>query len=214
MFKDNPNHDALESGDSTFVRLMTHRPANDNRKLPMIVGLMGYGGSGKSETAKAIVAAGYVRMHIKKPLVEAAATLLREAGISEEMIVRYLDGDLKRQTIPEFRRSGTEIQQFLGTEFGRDFCYPALWLDIWASKAKAANAAGVRVIQESVRFPNEAAMIRSIGGLILRVDRAGVGPLSDHPSERLPAEPDIVISNNGSLTDLRLQVMERLALAA
>lgn len=218
---------AKEAGDTTFMRDRNstfdelvpkyHPPkaANDNAPRPRVVGLMGYGGSGKSEVAKALAGMGFTRTHIKDPLRRMAATLLREAGFSEEMVDRYLDGDLKRQVIPELRRSGTEIQQELGTAFGRDFCYPDLWLDLWRRRvAFFLTDPYARVVQESVRFPNEAEAIRALGGLVVRVERPGVGPVSDHVSELPPAEPDFVIRNNGTLADLRWQVATWLRHAA
>jgi hypothetical protein len=33
------------------------------------------------------------------------------------------------------------------------------------------------------RFPNEAQAIKDKGGLVIRVDRPGVKPINDHPSE-------------------------------
>lgn len=188
--------------------------ANDNGGKPRVVGLMGYGGSGKSEVAKYLSGIGYLRTHIKAPLRNMAASLLADAGYSPAEIDCYLDGDLKRDTIPSIRRSGTEVQQYLGTEFGRNFCHPDLWLDLWCARAQALLGDGYRVVQESVRFPNEADAIRELGGVVVRVERPGVGPLSDHPSERPPCEPDFTIHNNGSITDLHLQVATWLRHAA
>ena len=34
-----------------------------------------------------------------------------------------------------------------------------------------------------VRFPNEAQAVKDKGGIIIRVDRPGVSPINDHPSE-------------------------------
>ncbi len=33
------------------------------------------------------------------------------------------------------------------------------------------------------RFPNEAEAIKKAGGIVIRVDRPGVKPINDHPSE-------------------------------
>ena len=33
------------------------------------------------------------------------------------------------------------------------------------------------------RFPNEAQAIKDKGGIVIRVDRSGVKPINDHPSE-------------------------------
>lgn len=210
---------AHEAGDITMTRqrptfnelqpkYRPPRPANDNTANgPRVIGLMGYGGAGKSEVAKALeVEHGFSRLHIKAPLRTMAASLLDSAGYSPDEIDAYLDGDLKRATIPELRRSGTEIQQFLGTEFGREFCYHDLWLDLWLLRARGIIATGGRVVQESVRFANEASAIRTMGGVLVRVERPGVGPLSGHASEHPPAEPDFVINNNGDIGQLRMKI--------
>lgn len=228
-----PDYDhAKEAGDTTFMRSIESvargasmfdrlvpryhppAPANDNNPQVRVVGLMGFGGSGKSEVAKALAGMGFTRTHIKDPLRAMCAALLDKSGYSPAEIDSYLDGDLKREVIPSLRRTGTEIQQYLGTEFGRDFCYSGLWLDLWLSRARSILGDGGKVVQESVRFPNEAKAIRALGGLVVRVERPGVGPLSDHVSELPPAEPDFVIYNNGTLAELRLQVATWLRHAA
>jgi len=188
--------------------------ANDNHASPRVIGLQGYGGAGKSEVAKALHDYGYTPLHVKRPLRAMAAALLSAANFSPTEIDVYLDGELKRATIPRFKRSGTEIQQFLGTEFGREFCHPDLWLDIWLDGARAILEDGGRVSQESVRFANEATAIRSLGGVVVQVDRPGVGAVNNHQSEHLPTEPDFVIHNNGTIADLRLQVASWLRHAA
>ena len=216
---------AREAGDVTWVRdwpgprgheVMVPVPpaANDNGRGPRVVGLMGYGGAGKSEVAKYLASIGFIRTHIKDPLRNMAASLLHDAGYNQEEVDSYLDGELKREVIPALRRSGTEVQQFLGSGFGRDFCHADLWLDMWKAKADAILCTGGSVVQESVRFPNEAAAIRELGGVVLRVERPGVGPLSDHVSEVPPCEPDHTIYNNGSITELRAQVATWLRHAA
>lgn len=224
QFIDAMSKRANPSGDTTFVRPRNdpyeqwHLPpltaANDNDPRPRAIGLMGYGGAGKSEVAKILSGYGYTSLHIKKPLRSTAAHFLVHYGLTPELIDRHLDGDLKREPIPGLGKSGTEIQQFLGTEFGRDFLYPAVWLDIWKTSAALVLRNGGKVVQESVRFENEAAAIRELGGIILRVERPGVGPLSEHVSERPPAEPDFTIHNNGTLKDLALQVATTLKHAA
>lgn len=185
-------------------------PANDNHvaERPRIIGLAGYGGAGKTAVANILRREhGFEGPHIKTPLRATCATLLREAGIPETMIDRYLDGDLKRETIPEFRRSGTELQQFAGTELGRDFCYPDLWLDLWLKRVDGILSAGGRVVQESVRFKNEADAIRSRGGIIVEVRRPGVAALpGGHKSEEIPTTADAIIVNDGSLLDLAAAV--------
>ncbi len=123
----------------------------------MIIGLQGYGGAGKSTVADYLTQEhGFARRHIKEPLAQMAEVLLVYAGIPYEKTGHWLDGDLKRAPIPELGgRSATEIQQFLGTEFGREFIDPDLWLNIWTRWARAQDG---DVVQESVRFANEASV--------------------------------------------------------
>lgn len=162
----------------------------------MLIGLMGYAGVGKSTIAQALCRDhGFVAPHIATPIKGMLTALLREAGYEEQTIARYIDGDLKRQAIRELGITSTEAQQALG-DWGRHVRRD-LWLSMWLAKADAILASGGRVVQESVRFVDEADAIRSRGGILVEVRRPGYGPLSGHPSEAVPAVADRVIDNGG-----------------
>jgi len=159
----------------------------------MIIGLQGYAGSGKSTVAQYLVERhGFARRHIKHTLAEMTRTLLRDAGAEDPD--KYIDGEWKR--IPVLGgRSATEIQQFLGTEFGREFIHPDLWLNIWSKWAEGHPL----VVQESVRFANEAERC----DVVWEIRREGYGAHNGHVSEGLPVKsPKIVIWNNGSVAEL------------
>ena len=162
----------------------------------MIIGLQGYAGSGKSTVADYLATKhDFARQHIKEPLAQMAEVLLVYAGIPYEQTGHYLDGDLKRTPLPELGgRTATEIQQFLGTEFGREFIHPDLWLDIWSAWA----AGHERVVQESVRFANEAGRC----DVIWEIRRPGYEALNGHVSEALPATADVVLVNDGDIEGL------------
>jgi hypothetical protein len=178
---------------------------------PQIIGLMGYAGAGKSAVARILCDEhGFVSPHIGRPLKRMLAALLEEIGYDAATIARYIDGDLKRSVIPELGVTSTEAQQTLGLEWGRDCIRPDLWLSLWLAKADRIATAGGRVVQESVRFANEAEALRARGAIIVEVQRPGVGPHSDHASERLPAEPEVIISNDGDLLDLSGRVRDAL----
>jgi len=173
----------------------------------MIIGLQGYAGSGKSTVASYLVERyGFARRHIKEPLASMTAVLMSYAGI--ESGLEYIDGDLKRAPIEALGgRSATEIQQFLGTEFGREFIHPDLWLDIWARWASGHE----RVVQESVRFANEAERC----DVIWEIRRRGFDAHNGHVSEGLPATPDLVLENDGSVMWLQAKIdLELKALGA
>jgi hypothetical protein len=61
-----------------------------------------------------------------------------------------------------------------------------------------------------IRFANEAAMIRDLGGVLVRVERPGVGPVNEHVSEVMPFEADHTLLNDGSIEQLH-DTIRRLA---
>jgi len=168
----------------------------------MIIGLQGYGGAGKSEVARYLESEfRFKRRHIKTPLADMFAVLLRAKfpGISDSDLHEIIDGSRKRDPIPELGgRTSTEIQQFLGTEFGRDFIDPDLWFGIWAAWAKSQK----RAVQESVRFANEG----SICDEVWEIRRPGTGPVNGHSSEAMPCTPSLILDNAGTLPELFFQV--------
>lgn len=162
----------------------------------MLIGLMGYAGVGKSTIARALCRDyAFVAPHIGAPIKAMLAALLRQAEYDEPTIARYVDSDLKRQVIPELGITSTEAQQTIG-DWGR-LARRDLWLSMWLAKADAILASGGRVVQESVRFADEAAAIQARGGILVEVRRPGFGPLSSHASEAVPAPADWVVENGG-----------------
>lgn len=168
----------------------------------MIIGLQGYAGSGKSTIADYLAKRhGFARRHIKQPLADMARVLIRAAypDVTPQDIENHIDGPDKRRAIGRLgNRSATEIQQFLGTEFGRNFIHPDIWLDIWSAWAAGHD----KVVQESVRFANEAERC----DVIWEVRRPGYAALNGHASEALPAVADVVLVNDGDLEALYEQV--------
>lgn len=171
----------------------------------MIIGLQGYAGVGKSVVASYLVERhGFARRHIKHTLAKMAAELLNDALPPGSLLSDWLDGPNKREPIPELGgRTATEIQQFLGTEFGRDFIDSDLWVSLWHRWALAQPG---HVVQESVRFTNEAKRC----DVVWEIRREGYGAHNGHVSEGLPCTTPTVIYNSGSLTDLYRQVDEQL----
>ena len=170
----------------------------------MIIGLQGYAGSGKSTVANYLAERhGFARRHIKAPLASMTRVLIAHAypHFTIEEINEFLDGAFKRHPMAAFHgRTATEIQQFLGTEFGRDFIHPDLWLEIWHKWALAQPG---HVVQESVRFANEAERC----DVVWEIRREGYGAHNGHVSEGLPcAEPDVVLVNDGSVIMLHSKI--------
>ncbi|OCC05285.1 hypothetical protein BA190_10300 [Labrys sp. WJW] len=177
-----------------------------------VVGLCGLAGSGKTTAAKALEGYGFTRLPFAGPLKDMCRSILS---------LREMAGDLKET--PRKRLGGKSPRQFmqlLGTEFGRDLIGPNFWVDLWLEsvgeaglEALAANLDGALVVADDVRFPNEAAAVHSLGGLVIRIERAGAGSSTGagHPSEALDFEPDLVVRNVGSEEDFTEAIADAIA---
>lgn len=146
----------------------------------MIIGFTGYAGSGKSTAAQILI-----RKH-GFTLVKFAGSLKQMArclGLGE----REIEGDLKEVPHPLLcGKSPRQFMQLLGTEFGREMIGQDLWVRVAMAGAARALDQGGRVVIDDVRYPNEVAAIRDMGGRVLRISRPGVGPVNGHTSESPP----------------------------
>jgi len=78
--------------------------------------------------------------------------------------------------------------------------------DFWVEQAAKRMREGGPFVIPNVRFPNEMRMVRDHSGVIVRVDRPGVGPVNDHISDHLPGTPDVILANDGTLEELATRV--------
>lgn len=171
---------------------------------PFVLGLTGPGGAGKSTVARAIVAAlprvnwrpGAVVLHPGAPLKAMLRAFYEAAGLSPAAIERRVDGDLKRAPCALLcGRSPTHAQQTLGTDWGRHMIGESLWLDLWnAAAARHLGEHGQSVINDSVRFDNEAAAIRALGGVVVRLAGRRDPAMPAHVSEA-GVRPDLTVEN-------------------
>lgn len=162
--------------------------------MTWLVGIAGKAGSGKSTAAQVLMDAGWKRIKFADPL----KNMLRALGLSED----HIEGDLK--TVPCDMLGGRtprHAMQTLGTEWGRNLIAPTLWIDAARSDIKAALSAGHRVVVDDLRFDNEADTIRALGGVVLGLERAGVGA-GGHCSEA-GVTADMVYYNDASEAHLR-----------
>jgi hypothetical protein len=158
----------------------------------MLIGITGHAGSGKTTAAKYLV---QEKSYICVPFAAPLKKMLRGLGLTD----RETDGDLKEQpsdilmgVTPRF------AMQRLGTEWGRNLIHPDLWIELWRREAERLIAGGHGVVSDDCRFPNEADVLRKLGGKIigLRTDEALDPAVVSHASETQSIEPDVKILNS------------------
>lgn len=173
------------------------------KNQPLIVGLCGPKGAGKTEAAKAILkhfGQGAVRLPFAGPL----KTMIAALGVDDA----YINGDRKEEPCPALGgRTARHAMQRLGTEWGRDCMGADFWVDLW--KHKAASHPAAVIVADDVRFANEARAIRELGGFTICVVRsiAAFQRAPEHASEdfrRVPCRH--VVVNNRGLYDLGIEI--------
>ena len=192
----------------------------------MIIGICGLIGSGKGTVADVLVDQGFTKVSFADKLKDGVSTIF---GWDRAM----LEGDTDesrawREQPDDFWCDETQMEitprlvlQLFGTDCMRDGFYDGVWVSLL--KKTILDNPGNYVVPD-VRFENEIEMIRSIGGEVWEIKRngdpdwliqyqtTGVEPTTVHPSEWrwIKSKKDEVITNNGTLTDLRHQVLGNL----
>lgn len=167
---------------------------------PKLIGIAGKARSGKNTTADFIQAQyGGYQYSFAAPLRR-----MLKAGFGIDLDTDYWI-QRKEQTIPALGKSPREMMQTLGTEWGRELVHPHVWLVL---AQDALNQRGPGMIVTDVRFENEAAWVRKLGGTVLHVSRKEAPGVAEHASESgvLVGAEDIQLFNDGGLEDLQFAV--------
>jgi hypothetical protein len=153
----------------------------------MIVGMIGYAGSGKDTAAEALISQGFER----RAFADTIKTIARDIG---------WDG-IKDDY-------GRRLLQNLGAS-----CRHHIDESVWVEAALRGSDDRDIVITD-VRYVNEAEFIAAAGGVLVRIERPGVGPANDHISEsELESwSVDIILFNGGSPADLHSSLLTELNL--
>lgn len=162
----------------------------------IIIGLIGIAGSGKTLVARHLVERhGFVRQRFAGPLKEMIKVGL---GLTNEQ----LDGTGKNDPIAWAGGcTPRHMMQTLGTEWGRRMIHSDIWINRWRFIVESESSD--LIVVDDVRFPNEAAALRDVGGKLWRVYRPGLAT-SSHASERAQAQisEDILINNATSIAEM------------
>ncbi len=173
--------------------------------LPRLIGLYSPApGCGKTTVASLLIE--HQRVAFAAPLKRVVKILLDE--LSLRLPSTHYVYTAKEAIIPELGVSARHMMQTLGTEWGRACIHPDFWVMIARAKVQRIMNDGGSVVIDDVRFPNEASMIRDLGGELWRIDRPGVTYNGDHSSEGGLEDitPDRVIVNDGTIAQLKEKI--------
>lgn len=178
---------ADEFNKSAMGRYAAHRADNDN--YPRVIALSGVAGSGKSTASAFLQSKGYRLEKFAGPLKD----MLRAIGLDD----RHIEGELKQTSLEELGGlTPRYAMQTLGAEWGRKCMGEDFWINLWRSRAANAN-----IVVDDCRFANEAAAVRALGGIVIKLEGRG-GIEGGHSSEKLDFIADAVVPNTGSIAQL------------
>ena len=166
----------------------------------IVVGFTGRKRSGKDTAGAALVALGFHRLAFADPLKAMLRALMEAQGAPAVDVARYLEGEDKESSCPYLGGASPRFAlQTLGTEWGRQLIAGDLWT---GALTRAAREHG-RVVVTDIRFPNEVACVRAMGGRVYRVMRPSLPPPDAHASEALVdgLEVDAEIPNTAPSAD-------------
>ena len=197
----------------------------------MIVGLVGLIGSGKGTVGDMLISEGFKHESFAAPLKDAAASIF------------YWNRDSLEGDTPESRAWRERVDtwwsehlgipnftprlalQLLGTEVFRNHFHQDIWILSMEARLREEKN---NVVVTDARFPNEIAMVRRAGGVIVRVKRGddpewfdlakiNPGAMTEvypdiHASEYswCSVTPNYVIRNDGTVEELERVVKDLL----
>lgn len=155
----------------------------------MLIGLTGKAGSGKSTAAQHLVENhGFTRLRFAGPLKAMMKTLFVEMGVDLKTAWRAIEGDLKEyHDVGLNMKTTRHAMQTLGTEWGRKCMGEDFWVNVARQRIQSEYvsmppSSTPRLVFDDVRFENEAAMIREMGGTVIHITGRG-GIEGSHASE-------------------------------
>ena len=199
----------------------------------MIVGLLGFIGSGKGTVGEILLEQGFHQISFAAAVKDVASVMFgwpRELLEGDTNTSRDFRENKDAFWSEEFRRDFTPRQalQLIGTEVGRNIFHEDFWVIKVKNELRNKN---VNFVVTDVRFPNEMKMIQDMGGILILVERgyhphwfdiASKANHGDVAAERFMKERadvhesewrwigneiDYTIDNNGTKEELKKKVM-------
>lgn len=104
-----------------------------------------------------------------------------------------------------YATTGRKLMQWYGTDYKRKV-NPSYWINKWSNMYSRIPSDSI-IIVDDIRFPNEAELIRSLGGHIIKVERETEYDLSHKSESLIYSIPfNYSIDNNFSIDHLESRV--------
>lgn len=144
--------------------------------------------SGKSTVAAAhLISKGWVHCPFAGPLKDMLAAI----GVPHEC----LWGARKEEPLDLLKgRTARHAMKELGEAWGRQRIDEQIWVHLWRVRMEAMKSQ-VSVVVDDLRYPNEFDVVKSFGGVVIRVKRKGYEYSTEHPSEMHELSADRIAEN-------------------
>lgn len=168
--------------------------------------------SGKSLAASVLTDGfDYHTFKFAAPMYAMWQALCDDAFLPHDVYVRSLS-DLKETPLAQVGMSFRQFAETIGTKWGREMISQTLWVDIARVKLATLLEDGRRIVADDMRFPNEFDLIKSLGGVCIKIVRPiwNGGREGTLPSEaHLEAYPfDAIFANDRTAEDLKDKVRD------
>ena len=178
----------------------------------MLIGLHGRKRAGKDTVADFLTQRHrYARYALAGPIRDGLIAMLGTLGVDRAA----LDGADKELPLPVLGVSSRHLQQTLGTEWGRQLVHPDVWLMIARARVTQIRGYTSTIVITDVRFENEAAWMRMMGGAVWHIRRPRDENVVDlHKSEAgvaIVPGIDSILDNSAGLEQLADEVKRALA---
>lgn len=174
-----------------------------------IIGITGLKGHGKDTAAGYFTDNHFSVVKFAAPLKAMVHSLLTIQGCDEETAERMINGDLKENRDSQYLQncSPRQVQQTLGTEWGRDLIGSELWVKAAQNAIDHCRKCYDGAVVTDLRFHNELWALQNMGARTLRIVRPALieqGLKDVHPSEIaiMKLDVDAEIINDGTVQDL------------
>lgn len=156
---------------------------------PIIVGLSGYAQTGKDTAALALGALTFERLAFADALRASLYALNPSIKVKSHWTKLRTHVDLVGWETAKKLDGVRALLQRMGTEAVREVIGQDSWTNVIRARIEHAYdgmaevTEPARFVLTDVRFPNEAKLIKELGGEVWRIERAGFKPVNAHASE-------------------------------